>query len=372
MKLIYRFLFKELLLVSFTTIGVLTFLLVLVNVFKDVFDLLLNTEVSLMLILKLVFLLIPWTLTYTLPWGLLIAVLLVFGRLSQDRELLAMKASGIGLAPLIAPAIWLAILFSFISFFVNSFIAPQCRLAFKEIGSEVVTSNPISFFTPGQPIDRFPGFRFYIGSRTGNQVEDVFLWQLNDAGQVIRSIRADRGEIRVDALQQNLVLHLYQVRQEDRPGAASGDVSKVQAGGRAREMPLVIPFKDVVGKVKQKRGIGVSTINEITKDLFYTTAIQEKSMISSMLTEIQKRIAFSFSCLTFVLVGVPLAIQTGRRETSVGVAMSLGVVIAYYFIVVLAEALKSNANVYPEIIIWAPNLIFQTLGFIMIWRVNQK
>jgi lipopolysaccharide export system permease protein len=370
MKIIYRYLFKELLIVSLSTIGVLTFLLVLVNVFKDIFALILNTEVSLALIFKLVYLLIPWTLTYTLPWGLLMAVLLVFGRWSQDRELLALKASGIGIAPIIAPALGMALTFTGISFLVNSYIAPSCRQSFKEIAYEVVTSNPLSMFTAGKPIDQFPGYRLFIVERSGNQLRSVYLWQVDSGGRPTRSIRADSGEVSIDPIQSKIVLKLRNVRQEERVG--EGASARIQVGGHADEMPISIPFQNPNSKKQEKRSLGISTLSDLSNEIFYSAAVEEKSRISSMLTEFQKRIAFGFSCLTFTLVGIPLAIQTNRRETSVGVAISLGIVIAYYFLIVLAEAFKKNAAAYPELIVWAPNLIFQALGFYLLWRANKK
>lgn len=370
MKIIYRYLFKELLLVSLSTIGVLTFLLVLVNVFKTIFSLILNSEVSLFTICKLVYLLIPWTLTYTLPWGLLMAVLLVFGRWSQDRELLALKASGIGLAPIIAPALGMALAFTGISFLVNSYIAPQCRQSFKEITYEVASSNPLALFTPGQPIDQLSDYRLFFRERSGTKITSVFLWQVDSDGKPTRSIRADSGEISIDPIQSKIVLKLFNVRQENRIGKGANE--RFQVGARAQEMPISIPIPNSSSKKQEKRKIDVSTLSDLANEIFYSSAVEEKSRISSMLTEFQKRIAFGFSCLTFTLVGIPLAIQTSRRETSVGVAISLGVVIAYYFMIVLAEAFKKNAAAYPELIVWAPNFIFQGLGFYLLWRANRK
>ena len=64
-------------------------------------------------------------------------------------------------------------------------------------------------------------------------------------------------------------------------------------------------------------------------------------------TEIQKRVAASFSCITFTLIGIPLAIRSHRRETSVGVALSFGVVFAYYFLIMVAETYKATPGAFP-------------------------
>jgi len=79
----------------------------------------------------------------------------------------------------------------------------------------------------------------------------------------------------------------------------------------------------------------------------------------------------SCACFTFALVGIPIAIRTGRKETSISFVISLGIAITYYMLVILALALKEKASAYPEVIIWVPNLIFQTAGFFLLWKANK-
>lgn len=372
MKTLYWYITKEIATVAAATVGVLTALLVLVNAFRDIFDLLLNTDISLWTIIHLIFLLVPFVLTFTVPWGLLMSVLLVFGRMSQDRELLALKTNGVGVAPIIAPAICLSLVCSLFCFWINAQIGPRCRQAFQETGYRVISQNPLAFFVPGQPITKFSGYRIWVAKRNGNSLEDVYIWQLNANGVAIRSIRADRGELKPDMRNLRLVITLFNARQEERSPVNPSDIKKIDAGGRAQEMPLEISMADVFDRYKDRRSVGESTMGELQDDLFSPMRRRTDTNMTPLLTELQKRIAWSFSCFTFVLIGIPLAIQTGRRETSIGVALSLGVVLAYYFIVIIAESLKKNADAYPEIIIWAPNFIFQVLGFGLLWKVNQK
>jgi lipopolysaccharide export system permease protein len=368
MRIIYTYLFKEIAIVAVATTAVLTFLLVLVNAFKDIFDLLLHDEVSLWVICQLVGLLIPFALTFTLPWGLLLAVLLVFGRFSQDKELLTLKASGIGLLPIIAPALWLGVIFSIISFVNNATIAPQCRKAFKEISIDLIRNNPMAFFTPQTTIEKFPGMRIWVGSKKGTTLEDVHIWRLNENMVPINSIRADSARLDFDMPNERIVLALHNARQEERSGGDVSDVNTIHPGAHAQELPMTISLSDFFQRDQKPRSDRL-TLGELRSFVTHPMQLRNENPVP-FLTELQKRIALSISCLTFVLVGVPLAIQTQRRETSVGVVMSLGIVLAYYFITVLAEVFKRNAGVYPEVIIWLPNFIFQTVGAFLIARAN--
>ncbi len=370
MRIIYTYLFKEIAIVAVATTAVLTFLLVLVNAFKDIFDLLLHDEVSLWVIVQLVSLLVPFVLTFTLPWGILLAVLMVFGRFSQEKELLTLKASGVGLLPIIAPAIWLGVIFSVISLFNNSTVAPQCRRAFKRISIDLITNNPMAFFTPQTTIDKFPGMRIWVGSKQGTTLEDVHIWKLNGDMVPVNSLRADRAILKLDIPNERLVLTLFNARQEERSGGAPEDVSTVRPGAHASELPLPISIADFFRRDQKPRSDRL-TLGELRLLIINPIQLAGDNPIPFLL-EFQKKIALSISCLTFVLVGIPLAIQTQRKETSVGVAMSLLIVLGYYFITVLAEVFKRNAGLYPEFLIWVPNIIFQTLGVILIARANYR
>lgn len=371
-KIFYRYLYRELLTVALLTTAVLTFFFVILNVFREVFDLLLNREVSFLIILQLIGLLIPFVLTFTLPWGLLLAVLLVFGRLSQDNELLSLKSSGVGLAPIIAPVIWLALAFSGVSFWINASLGPQSRQMFKSISAELLRSNPLAFFTADQVIDKFDGWRMFVGAREGNLLHQVHIWQIDANSKPVRAIRADRAEIQPDLDNQRILLTLFHARQEEFVSGGEGQAPKIRAGARAEELPLEISLSPLFERFRERKSIGGLTLGEIGQQIFSPASLLQNLNVTPMLTEIQKRIAFSLSSFTFVLMGIPLAMQAQRRETSIGVALSLVVVLGYYVIIILAEALKEKANLFPELIIWAPNIIFQSLGFFLIWRANRK
>jgi lipopolysaccharide export system permease protein len=112
-------------------------------------------------------------------------------------------------------------------------------------------------------------------------------------------------------------------------------------------------------------------MQELSARLLDPKRVREPNAVP-LLTEFQKRMAFSFAPFTFVLMGIPLAIRFHRKETSIGVLLSFGVVMAFYMMQILAMALKEKAVAYPELIVWLPNIIFQLVGFWLLWRANSK
>ncbi|MEM6822871.1 MAG: LptF/LptG family permease [Verrucomicrobiota bacterium] len=369
MKLLYKYLITQVSVTTFVSIAVLTFILVLGNAFQRVFDLLVNNDVPLTLILKMLFLLIPTALTFTIPWGLLIGILITFGRMCQDHEITAIRSAGIGLVPFSAPVILFSLLLTGISFYNNASLAPSAMTNFKLTLVELGRSNPTMFLKAQQPIREFGNMRIYLEHKEGNRVSGIHIWEVNDQGTPIRSVRADSGVISANLSDKSMTITLNKARQEER-GPDPTVITRIESGMKASQLPIRISLENLLDTSRVEKNITVWTLSRIRSSLFDEDEGQEFQLLP-ILTELQKRLAFSCSCFTFALIGIPLAITTGRKETSVSFVVSLSVVIAYYLMVVLAMSLKEKAGAYPEVIVWAPNFIFQTLGFFLLWKVNK-
>jgi len=353
-------------------VGILTFVLVLGNVFTRMFDLLVNNDVPISFVVEFVVMLIPFSLVFTLPWGLLTAVILVFGRMSADSELVAVRAGGISLATFCAPVLLLAVACSMFCMVINFYLAPEAQLRIKSMVYRLASESPTSLFEDDSVIDQFPGKRIYVGTKTGNIVENMHVWDLDRKDRPVRTFRAAKAEILADEKNNAIVLKLYDARMENRSPEDPENLQKIQTGRRFEELPLTIPLNRLFDSVQKKKGLGALNIEDLFNEVSAPSSKREGYNFTPMLTEIQKRVASSLSCLTFVLVGIPLAIRSHRRETSVGVVMSFGVVFAYYFLTIVAETFKARPAALPELIIWLPNILFQVIGLVTLIKVCRQ
>jgi lipopolysaccharide export system permease protein len=383
-KTLHFYLTRQILASLLMTILVFTFVLLIGNVLKDILPLLMSGQVSFGSVAKAVGLLVPFAWVFALPMGMLTATLLVFGRFSADQELTAVRASGISLIALISPIVLLSLALCGVCALVNMHVGPRCRVAFTNMRSDFETQLSAALLPEGRFITDRPGFIFYVGKNRKGKLEDVMILMLENETNLVRTLMAPRGQMQIDGANKRLTLTLENAKIIEMNGMPMS----------VREIPLELDLAPQQKRAVKPR-IDDMTFRELWNELRELERLiqlpvtlknltpeqlqerkqqwqeQRKDLITPIVFQIHRQVAFSFACFGFTLLGIPLGIRVHRRETNVGIAMALMLVAVYYGFILIGQSLQHRPEFMPYFIVWIPNFLFQIVGAVLLWRANR-
>src|SRR2546430_4571878 len=143
MKIVDRYVSRQLIVNLLFAIVVLSFVLVIGNIFRKLLPLLVNHDLPVEYLVGFVAYVLPFSLIFTIPWGLLTAVLLVFGRLSADNELTALRSNGVSITRICIPLMAIAIVCTAASLWLNVQVAPAAQEEMRASVFNLATRNQI-------------------------------------------------------------------------------------------------------------------------------------------------------------------------------------------------------------------------------------
>lgn len=379
MKILDRYVFRQVLITGFFAVAILSVVLVLGNIFKQLLELLVNHNAPLELILSFIAYILPFSLTFTIPWGFLTAVLLVFGKMSAEHELIALRASGVSIPRLSVSVILLSFVCVGICLWINVEVAPRAQIKMKDALYNIATNNPLAMFGSDKVIEDFPGRKIYVGRNEGAQLFNLLVYETNTEFEPVTVVHAQRGLIEPDRENKRLLLHIYDGRFEQRDENAPDDLMKIRQGITMQESTLTISLTELYEKNKKRKGIGSLTAGELLERLESEnigespkTEKELRKEMSALKTEVNKRFSFSLASFAFALIGIPLAITAHRKETSAGFLLSLIVAFVYFFFIIIADTLRTSASLRPDLLIWTPNVLFIGLGAWLFYRLSRQ
>lgn len=370
MRVLNRYLLYDYLVVFGLTLLVFTFVMCVGAVIKAV-DLIAR-GVSVWIILRAFTYNIPYILSFSIPMSAMTTVLLLFGRLSLDGEITAMRASGLSMWQIISPLILVSILLSFLCVYLNVSMAPNAHWARKKALVNVGVEDPISLLEEGRFVREFPGFMIYIGKKQNNEVSDVIVYEVGEDG-VTRSVRAQSGTLSMPE-EHLMMVDLYDVRIDQPEESEEGDATRTRTI-HAQHYPVPLDFSRLLRRGSISKSKSSMRLGELThairhiRELYPALSPEElRRERMGYLVEANERLALSLSCFAFTLLGIPLGMKSRRRESSIGIGISLGIVFIFYFFIIIADALVERPHLRPDLIVWIPVIAGEFLGFYLIKR----
>lgn len=378
MNIIHRHIFGNVFLTCTAAVAMFAFVLMLGNAMKELLAPVLAGQLPFSTFVQMLGLMIPVVVSYALPMGTLSGILLVLGRMSSDREITALRASGLSVAWLSAPILFFALLGVGAGLLINFHFMPRAKVAYETELTNVVRQNPLSFIVQKTFIRDFPGIVLYVGEKQDSKLTDFWLWELDAQNRVRRFARADSGRLDYDEANNKLVLTLEHAQAEMRDEKDPEDFHESH-GAAWERATFDLPLSKLTGERTLKKKLKWYTLSQLMAEWYRAGKPEEgvsaedraKARMRVQIT-IQEKCATAFSVLSFALVAIPLGIKVSRKETSANLGIGLGLALTYYFLSIVVGWFDNNIELRPDLLMWLPNLGFQALGFWMFYKIDRS
>lgn len=364
MKVLDRYLVRELLMPILFCSVTLVFLILVADLFDNLEDLLRN-KTPLLVILRYYACLIPYSFTQTISWAIWLGTIFLLVNLGLHNELLAMKAVGIKILTIVRPLIFLALLLGIITFLVADRVVPRTYRAANELREIYIEKKKgledrkvfknVTYYAGGNTLYYFRRF-----SPHPKTVEDaIILWMDPVTHHTTQKIFARKGAWTGD----RWVFEGITEYQTDEQGDVLGK-------------PLIIPQKSYADVEITPRDL-INTASESVflsyHELKYTIQKLQENGISvwAEKVDLYSRLATPWKGLGMMLIAIPfLGSVRNRKAVAMSVLVCALSVFAYHVTDAVALALGKSGRFLPFLSAWGGNILFATIAFLQLERAN--
>jgi len=360
-----RYLFRELLLPFVLSVAVLLFLLVTQQAVRLV-DLLVNRGVEASILAKIFTALLPAFFVVTLPIAVLMATIGAFNRLAADREIVALRASGIRTLRLAGPAAVFAASMCLVAYTLSLVGEPWAGKSFRSLTGELLKRQATVALIEGAFNDLVNGMTLYVEKiPSGNQLEGVLIVDQRNPGPPTL-ILATQGSFLTTTNGTALGLRLSQGsihRSLSEPDAPEDRYQRIQFDTYELKLDVerlqgAIPGAEgrpSLAELRHRAADEVRAAGRVQPDT-------ERALFSAY-----KDRAFPLATFWLGVLGVPLGISTRRAGRMGGFAFGILAVGAYYLLLIAADSFAARAWLPAPAAAWFPNTVLAlvTIGLLI-------
>ncbi len=312
---------------------------------------------------KLMLTLLPSFLVYAIPMAFIMAILLGYGRLSADSELIAMRANGMGMWKLTKPAFELGVFLCLFCIALSIWALPWGRHQFA-IELYKLASNQISIGLQERVFNNLgTGIMLYADEVNKGQLKGVLLSDTRNENSSVQ-VFAESGLLRTN--QGEPILDLDLVRGRLISGAPITDSAKVVDFDRFQ---LHLDLRAGLS-TRNYYTMAEMNLNQLRDELKLRRKTKEK--LTPVWLEIYKKFTLPIGCIIFPFLGVPLAMTNRRSGRSQGFVTSLLVMTGYYMLLTAGQSAASKGGLSPAIGAWLADIVLAMVAAWFYWRMSTE
>jgi len=343
-------------------IGLLIFTFILIIPFLiDLAENFISKGVPTAVVLQIMGTLVPQALGLTIPMSLLLGLLVAFGRLSADREFVAMQACGVSLLRLLRPVGVLSILCWAATSYVLLVAVPNANQAFREITFNIVAARAEGEVRPRVFFEDFPDLVLYVRDiPPEGGWNRVFMADSRETQQPAIYL-ARHGRVVIDRNARTVQMVLNEGTRHTADAAGKYEVF------RFKDLILTVNPERVFPRTGPARGEREMSIAELRARAAQIE--REGGSPHNPLMEIHKKFSIPFACLVFGLIGLALGASNRRDGKLASFVLGIAVIFVYYVLLWLGQAMAKGQMVPAWLAVWLPNIVLGIAGGLLFtWR----
>lgn len=413
---------------------IITFVLI-IDFIPHMLELIIGKDLSTWTVLKFLVLNLAWMLALAVPMAVLVATLMAFGRMTADKEILAIKSLGVDLFRLMIPVVIIAALIGAGLIWFNNDVLPDANHSASTLRSDIGRLRPTFQLQPGIFVDNIPGYIVLvedIDHRT-SRIKGAVIYDRTNPN-VNRTITADSGVVEFSPVDEAITFHLLdgEIHEQEKGDLRDYRISEFRSqtfkvanletrlketeqeyrGDREMSAPqmlekvhgweqeiagykqsivldtdsmmlqILAPPKSIVEDARRQErewlaySVGqaynkIVTMNRLFKTRRTQIATNIK-LISKYAVEIHKKYSLPAACLAFILIGAPLGVVSRGGGMALSVGISIGLFTIYWAFLIGGEQLADRLIIPAWLAMWAANILMVTIGLILIYWVRSE
>jgi LPS export ABC transporter permease LptG/LPS export ABC transporter permease LptF len=364
-RILTRYILGEILSLTLIGCALFTFILFMPNL-PHILEVVVRNSATWVDVAEVFLFTLPNLFKFTIPMAVLWGVLLGLSRLAADSEIIAMRASGLGIWYFVRVASIVAVTGTLVGLGNSLYLAPRANQAIIEMEQALETSQASYEIEPRVFYENFKDFVLYVqdvraGAGAANW-RQVFMADVSDPVNPVITTAASATVVNDNS--QELIMRLRNgLRDEtvaDEPGQSNISTFTTT------DMPLALnPQSDVhLGRVDTPLlAMPMRVLFERIHEL------SGKPEAKRYLIEMHNRFALPVACMVLMLLGVPLGVNSRRGGKSAGFVFTILLVFVYYFLSSTGIQLGHQSRLPAVIAVWAANFIFAAAGIFLLWQM---
>ena len=308
----------------------------------------------------------PHMLLYVIPMASMAGVIIGFTRLTNEREILALKACGISLRQMLPPVIIVSAFIATLTGYFSVRLIPAGEIAMHQLMFQLAKEKIDSGIKEKKFTEALGDLVVYVDDIDEKEHwNGVYVSDMRGREQPI-IIMAKKGRMQANISTMSVTIVLDNGTLHNTDGLDSQIV-------RFKRYQLHIPLKPptrIDGDDVTKLSRGSMSQEQLL------AAAQEYGVEThagiTYLTEYHHRLALPVGCLILSLLGLPLGLQAGTGKKAIGIPLGLGFFVLYYVVFTLFRVMVEDMVLPLLVGMWLPNVLFAIMTGVIFWRVEQE